>query len=412
MAGYGWLWKHESRKVEGCMSDSQAQGVLVVNPTVFDYRMMRGQAIAQVESNVRRIDQHEYRVKSQSGVGEYQVIQTEAGWDCSCPDFRFRGVKCKHAFAVELSLQIRRRIENARRVVPLDYQSCLSCGSQSIFRDGILHNKSGDIQRFSCKACGKRFAKNLGFERMKASPEAITQAMQLYFSGVSLRGTQRALALQGVRVSHVAVLKWIRKYVAVMDEYLSKFDPQVSDTWRADELWVKVKGNMKYLFSVMDDETRFWIAQEVADSKEKHDASRLFHQAWFNAGKAPATMITDGLRSYSRAYKKELGWRRHDVKQTHVREIALAGQVYNNKMERMNGEVRDREKVMRGIKRTDTPILKGIQIYHNFIRPHEGLNGATPADRAGIKIEGDNKWLTIIQNAKHQANSEGQTNDE
>lgn len=72
----------------------------------------------------------------------------------------------------------------------------------------------------------------------------------------------------------------------------------------------------------------------------------------------------------------------------------------------MNGEVRDREKVMRGLKRTDTPILKGIQIYYNFIRPHEGLNGATPADRAGIKIEGDNKWLTIIQNAKHVERSE------
>jgi hypothetical protein len=68
-------------------------------------------------------------------------------------------------------------------------------------------------------------------------------------------------------------------------------------------------------------------------------------------------------------------------------------------MERMNGEVRDREKVMRGLKTVDSPILKGYQLYHNFIRPHEGLDGDTPADRCGIKIEGDNKWLTIIQNA-------------
>jgi len=59
----------------------------------------------------------------------------------------------------------------------------------------------------------------------------------------------------------------------------------------------------------------------------------------------------------------------------------------------MNGEVRDREKVMRGLKRMDTPILKGVQIYHNYIRPHEGLKGATPADKAGIKVEGVNKWL-------------------
>lgn len=47
---------------------------------------MRGQAIAQVESNVRRIDANEYRVRSQSGNGEYIILSTEIGWTCSCPD--------------------------------------------------------------------------------------------------------------------------------------------------------------------------------------------------------------------------------------------------------------------------------------------------------------------------------------
>ena len=384
------------------MSDSQEERLLIMASPVFDYRASRGAEIASVESNVRRISQYEYRVKSQSGNGEYIVIQTELGWQCSCPDFAFRGVKCKHAFAVELSLQIRRRIENARRVVPLDYQSCLSCGSEQIKRDGLLHNKSGDIQRYECLACGKRFTNNLGFERMRASPKAITMAMQIYFGGASLRNVQKALRLQGVNVSHVAIFKWIRKYVGLMEEYVRTIDPKVSDTWRADELWVKVKGDMKYLFAVMDDETRFWIAQEVADSKEKHDAQRLFKQSYLATGKGPATMITDGLQSYSEAWKSQLAWRRHDVKQTHIREIALSGQVHNNKMERMNGEIRDREKVMRGLKTVDTPILKGMQIYHNFIRPHESLDGATPAERAGILVEGDDKWMTLIQNAQHQ----------
>ncbi|SNQ62308.1 Integrase, catalytic region (modular protein) [Candidatus Methanoperedens nitroreducens] len=70
-------------------------------------------------------------------------------------------------------------------------------------------------------------------------------------------------------------------------------------------------------------------------------------------------------------------------------------------MERANGEVRDREKVMRGLKIKNTPILKGYQIYHNYMRPHEGLNGKTPAEACGIKVEGDNKWITLIQNASH-----------
>ncbi|MCJ7719613.1 transposase [Candidatus Bathyarchaeota archaeon] len=71
----------------------------------------------------------------------------------------------------------------------------------------------------------------------------------------------------------------------------------------------------------------------------------------------------------------------------------------NNKMERFNGGVRDREKVMRGLKKDDTPILKGYQLFHNFVRPHEGLDGKTPSEACGIKVEGGNKWLTLIQNA-------------
>jgi hypothetical protein len=68
-------------------------------------------------------------------------------------------------------------------------------------------------------------------------------------------------------------------------------------------------------------------------------------------------------------------------------------------MERLNGEVRDREKVMRGLKIADTSVLTGCQIYHNFVRPHEGIGNVTPAEKCGIKIEGENKWKTLIENA-------------
>jgi hypothetical protein len=68
-------------------------------------------------------------------------------------------------------------------------------------------------------------------------------------------------------------------------------------------------------------------------------------------------------------------------------------------MERLNGEIRDREKVMRNLKKPDTAVLDGMQIYHNYIRPHEALNGRTPSEAAGIKVEGNDKWLTLVQNA-------------
>ena len=72
----------------------------------------------------------------------------------------------------------------------------------------------------------------------------------------------------------------------------------------------------------------------------------------------------------------------------------------------MNGEIRDREKTMRGLKTKDTVILTGYQLFHNYFRPHEALDGKTPAEACGIKVEGQNKWFTLIQNsakAKGQA---------
>ena len=92
-----------------------------------------------------------------------------------------------------------------------------------------------------------------------------------------------------------------------------------------------------------------------------------------------------------------------ETRTEHIGHITIRGDHNNNKMERMNGEVRDREKVMRGLKKTDTPILKGYQLFHNYIRSHEGLDGKTPAEACGIKIEGENKWITLIQNASNKS---------
>ncbi len=239
---------------------------------------------------------------------------------------------------------------------------------------------------------------NIGFERMKHNPQAITSAMQLYFSGESLRNTMKSLKLLGVEVSHKTVFMWIKKYIRLMQNYAESIVPKVGDTWRADEIYMKIRGDNKYLFAMMDDETRFLIAQEVAETKEKHDARTLFFRAKRLMEKQPKTLITDGLRSYSLACQQVYEGTEH------IRKITLKGTVHNNnKMERMNGEIRDREKTMRGLKRKRTPILMGYQIFHNYIRPHEALGGKTPADACGIKIEGKNKWLTLIQNASKKS---------
>jgi hypothetical protein len=81
----------------------------------------------------------------------------------------------------------------------------------------------------------------------------------------------------------------------------------------------------------------------------------------------------------------------------------MSGDLNNNKMERFNGKLRDREKIVRGAKKPDSPILKGYEIYHNYVRPHIALDGQTPAEAAGIQVKGKDRWLTLIQNASQEA---------
>ena len=57
----------------------------------------------------------------------------------------------------------------------------------------------------------------------------------------------------------------------------------------------------------------------------------------------------------------------------HIRHIHLKNDRNNNKMQRLNGELGDREKVMRSLKTDDSPIISGMQIHYNFIRGHMGF---------------------------------------
>ncbi len=371
-----------------------------------DNRELRGKAIAEKSNQIQRLDDRFYKVASQSGRGMYDVVKKKeySGWICDCPDFQYRKVQCKHIWAVQFSLRLREQVQ-ARVIEPItDIHACLFCKSESIIKWGLRRNKYGDIQRFSCKSCDKSFTVNLGFERMKHNPQAITTAMQLYFSGESLRNVARSLRLLGTQVSHQTIYRWIAKYTGLMQKYLDKITPQVSDTWATDELFLKVKGNMKYLYAMMDEQTRFWIAQEVADSKFTADVRPLFQLAKQVAGKTPKTLVSDGAANFHEAYLREFRTQRLETRTEHIRHIRLAGDYNNNKMERMNGEIRDRERVMRTLEKADTAILSGMQLYHNYIRPHEALKGKTPSEAAGIKVEGENKWLTLIQNARKHGN--------
>lgn len=382
---------------------------MFINPRVYyihvdnttNTRETRGKEIAEKEAQIRRIDNNHYQVRSQTTYRMwYDVLSTESGWSCTCADHKWRKVCCKHIHAVEFSIKLREEVfkKNTVTIEPITYDKCPECQSSNFVKHGVRHNKNYDLQRYFCNDCKKWFSFNLGFNGIKANPKAVTSALQLYFTGESLRNVQKFLRLQGVEVSHQTVYNWIDKYTELMEKYLEKITPQVSDKWRADEVYVKIRGNKKYLFAMMDDETRFWIAQEVADSKHDHDARSLLKMSKEATKTSPQTFITDGLPAYNEAFRKEFYHTHHPIPQ-HIRHITIHGDRNNNKMERLNGEFRDREKVFRGLKKEDSPVFSGIKLYHNYVRPHMGLDGQTPADKAGIIIKGDDKWRTLIENA-------------
>ena len=113
-------------------------------------REERGSEIAhKKESQVSRVEESFYTVKSQSGNGEYPVCQVDHEWVCECPDYKYRNVKCKHIFAVEFSIALRQAVDKVRIEPIVSLQVCQICASKNVIKDGLRHNKNGDIQVLS-----------------------------------------------------------------------------------------------------------------------------------------------------------------------------------------------------------------------------------------------------------------------
>ena len=374
--------------------------------TYKDKRRQKGLLIASKEpSQITRFNPLKFEVKSQSSDASYKVVYNKQGWQCDCKDFQIHKQKCKHIFSLEfrglkkpdppehkLPTTIIEEIKDA---------ICPYCGSDKFNKNGIRQNKKRKVQRFTCTDCKKSFTQdNAGFGKLRYSPQIVTLALQTYFGGQSLRNTTKTLKLLGADVSHQTIYGWIQRYTKLIQDYLDEeIIPNVSGTFRADEVFLKVKGIQKYLFIMMDDSSRYWIAQEIADTKYHHDARNLLKKSKLVTQRIPRTFITDGSTVYDRAYRKEFCYSGKIHFTRHVNNIKLSGDMNNNKMERLNGEFRHRERPMRGIKKNDSSMITGYQLYHNYIREHDALNGKTPADACGIVVEGKDKWKTLIENA-------------
>lgn len=369
-------------------------------------RQVRAWEMLSNGNEIKRINENAYRVKSQSGNGFYLVEKQGEDWSCKCPDFENRQLACKHIYAVYFSLNFRQHVtaKNLDLATEATEERCNACGSTHVQKWGYRYNGNGRVQRYKCIQCNHRWdAKIQGFEGMRSNPHAITVALDLYFKGVSLRKIVDHLKqFERVNVSHVAVIKWIKKYVALMKDYVDTLHPELSKVYHADETKVNIRGQWIWLWHLMDGDTRFLLANHVSQGRTVADAREAFQEAKTVAKADARVLLTDGLSSYGPAAQKEF------PNAIHISGIGIQGRVNNNRMERYHGTFKERNKVMRALKNTDSPFLDGQRIYYDYLRPHTALNGKTPAQAAGIDLKLDeNKWKSLIaQSAKYQKKQE------
>lgn len=332
---------------------------------------------------------------------------------------------CKHIYSVKYSLLLRKRVTeqnlNIKEEDTASEKICPKCSSVEIVSDGFRKTKRDKVQRYLCKVCHYRFIPDNAFVKIKATPQAITASLDLYFKGCSLHDIRDHLKqFYNVNVSHVAILKWIKKYVALMKEYTDTLTPSTSGIWHVDEMMVKVrktepmenKGNYDWLWNLMDHETRFLLASQIHKKREIDNARRVFQEAKKKAKSTPIAVVHDGLQSYDYAFRKEF----YTMKQprvTSIRSVGASKKGVNQLVERLHGTIREREKVMRGMDHDESAqnLLDGAMIFYNFIRPHMSLKGKTPAEEADIRLDLDgDRWKDLItksyvatkQKAKHE----------
>lgn len=383
-------------------------------------RKVRGLAIVAQAGAINRIDYKTYSVKSQSGNGWYQVVKENGEWRCECPDFVHRGVVCKHVFAVNYSITLRDSALSQNFSHPLeipepDSLTCKSCGSPKVVKRGVRKNKVGQAQRFYCRVCGQRFVINEGFLKMKNDGKIVCLALDLYFKGNSFRKIADTLSqFYGVNV-HSTIIRWLQKYVKIAKEFVDGLQPELSGIYHVDEMvvhvrktepmktgWKNTTKNYSWLWNLADHDTRFLLASRVSKRRNVEDAKAVFQDAKRLMAKRPMAVVHDGLYAYNEAFNTEF-YSRFGPRIENIRSVCSSPDKGLNQMvERVNNTVRDREKTFRGMDTDESAqaMADGIRVNYNFIRPHMGLDGKTPAEIAGLDLGLDGiRWKALIKKA-------------
>ncbi len=176
------------------------------------------------------------------------------------------------------------------------------------------------------------------FKYFKTSPEIIRLAVMLYVRfPLSLRNVEDLLHERGVDVSHETVRFWWHRFGPMFAAEIRKrrIEGMRSSSWRwhLDEVFVKINGEMHYLWRAVDHEGEV-LETIVTRARDKKAALKFLRKAMRKHG-GPKAIVTDKLRSYGAALK-EIG---ADARQE-------TGRWANNRAENSHLSFRRRERAM------------------------------------------------------------------
>jgi transposase-like protein len=271
--------------------------------------------------------------------------------------------------------------------------TCKNCGSTAVVKFG----KFKGVQRFWCKSCHRKFKADDDLYRMKVPADYVSSALSMYYSGMSVNDICTTLKQEhNYYPSNSVVYKWIEKYTPLAIRYFRDYHPQVGDVWIADETMLNLDGEHSiWFYDIIDKDTRFLLASRVAISRTTNDAERLMEDAKKRAGKSPKEILTDSQNSYVDAIEKVFG---SDTDHIQTTPFEKGTENTTSEIERFHGTLKDRTKVFRSFRDIDTLIefTDGWLVYYNFFRPHESLEGKTPAEAGKIKYNVKD-WAGLIK---------------
>ena len=172
-----------------------------------------------------------------------------------------------------------------------------------------------------------------------------------------------------VRVHPDAILKWVKKYSIRLYDHTINLPIITCERYCVDELYVRVRGAMKYLFAMTGALTRFCLAYEMTDCRDGHNAEELLQEAKKKAGgRVPAESASDAPSSYAQARREVYAAGNHPGQGRHPRRGRRLHQQQKaqQQRERFNGTVRSFLRPLRGIKNKDTSLSKRFSL----LQPH------------------------------------------